>query len=322
MSYKLHFLNVGHGDCTVVEFASGNLSVVDINNGKLDEDSKKEVFNELGVSELDMFLKRSQRGFDESRFLFEKGYDINLTDPVDWLQNQGAGSIFRFICTHPDMDHISGLNKLDNSNIEIVNFWDVNHNFEKDESDFDKTKYNYDDWTTYCKLRKSTKNPKSLNLLRGHLRDYWKDDGIQILSPTQKLIDLAHEKDDPNPLSYILLIHRGKIKTYLCGDATNDITLPDMIEHYGDDFFKKNDGELVILKAPHHGRDSGYYKEFVDLIKPDIVIVSVGKKPATDATNKYRNYCDNVWSTRWKGNITLNCNPLEGKVTYSFEYDR
>src|SRR5690606_26108033 len=137
------------------------------------------------------------------------------------------------------------------------------------------------------------------------IQDHWKTDGIHILSPTKELIDTAHEKDHANHLSYVLLIQYGKTKVYLCGDATKDVTLPNMLEHYGEDFFQKSNDETVILKAPHHGRDSGYHKEFLDLIKPDAVIVSVGKKPDTDASNKYRNHTKNVWSTRWKGNITL-----------------
>ena len=31
-SIKVHFLNVGHGDCTIIEHESGRLSMIDINN--------------------------------------------------------------------------------------------------------------------------------------------------------------------------------------------------------------------------------------------------------------------------------------------------
>ena len=52
----------------------------------------------------------------------------------------------------------------------------------------------------------------------------------------------------------------------------------------------------------------------VSLMCPQYTIVSVGKKPETDASNKYRQYSDNVWSTRWRGNITLTIND-DGKAT-------
>jgi hypothetical protein len=44
-------------------------------------------------------------------------------------------------------------------------------------------------------------------------------------------------------------------------------------------------------------------------------------KPETDASNKYRNYSKNVWSTRWRGNITLTIDG-NGKGTIQPEYNR
>ncbi len=31
---KIHFLNVGHGDCTIIEHHIGNITMIDINNSK------------------------------------------------------------------------------------------------------------------------------------------------------------------------------------------------------------------------------------------------------------------------------------------------
>ena len=47
---KIHFLNVGHGDCTIIEHASGNLTMLDINNAdQLDDDSRKELAEAYGI---------------------------------------------------------------------------------------------------------------------------------------------------------------------------------------------------------------------------------------------------------------------------------
>jgi beta-lactamase superfamily II metal-dependent hydrolase len=71
--------------------------------------------------------------------------------------------------------------------------------------------------------------------------------------------------------------------------------------------FKKYGSGLKcdVLKASHHGRDSGYHQEAVKAMSPGVTIISVGKKPDSDATNKYRKYSKKVWSTRWWGNLTL-----------------
>ena len=293
----LNFLNVGHGDCTVIKFPSGRISMIDINNAfSLDDETSNEYFSSTG-----------------------KAYDIQLTNPIEWLNDNGINSLFRFTCTHPDMDHLTGISALNNE-LELLNFWDVQHDFEniKDTSDF--TDEQLEDWNTYLQLRQSTENPKSISPTRDDDGNYWTDDGIHILSPNQELIDHSEDKEDANHLSYVVMIKHGNIKVYLCGDATDEATFPNMIEHYGEDFFKKKDGEIVILKAAHHGRDSGYNQKFVELLQPDVVVVSVGKKPSTDASNKYRNYCDNVWSTRFKGNINIQCS--ENDYVANFEYDR
>jgi beta-lactamase superfamily II metal-dependent hydrolase len=59
------------------------------------------------------------------------------------------------------------------------------------------------------------------------------------------------------------------------------------------------------LKASHHGRDSGYHLEALKLIAPRITFVSVGRKPDTDASSKYRQQCNKVASTRYHGNMEL-----------------
>ena len=59
-----------------------------------------------------------------------------------------------------------------------------------------------------------------------------------------------------------------------------------------------------ILKAAHHGRDSGFYQPAVEAMSPEIVICSVGEKPDTDATDDYDRIAGKVLSTRYNGTIT------------------
>src|SRR5262249_30898546 len=41
---RIHFLNVGHGDCTIIEHPSGRLSIIDVNNS---QDYDSESFGEV-----------------------------------------------------------------------------------------------------------------------------------------------------------------------------------------------------------------------------------------------------------------------------------
>jgi len=60
-----------------------------------------------------------------------------------------------------------------------------------------------------------------------------------------------------------------------------------------------------FLRASHHGRDSGYHLDSLQLIAPQAVVVSVGRKPDTDSSRKYSGQCNSVKITRHKGNIEL-----------------
>ena len=73
-----------------------------------------------------------------------------------------------------------------------------------------------------------------------------------------------------------------------------------MVEFYRDSL------SSAILKAPHHGRDSGYCDDFVKYVNPDYTIVSVGKKPDSDASTKYKKHTQRrVLSTRMQGTMHL-----------------
>jgi hypothetical protein len=51
---KVWFVNVGHGDCTIVKFPAGRIMMVDISNSKaFDEDTKAELMKSAGFGVLD-----------------------------------------------------------------------------------------------------------------------------------------------------------------------------------------------------------------------------------------------------------------------------
>src|SRR5207248_2574834 len=100
---KIHFLNVGHGDCTIIEHNDGKITMIDINNGdEIDADSAAEI------------------GDDD--------HDIGLTNPVEYFKTKFPGkAIFRYIQSHPDFDHMRGLAAIESEGIKVWNFWDTDH---------------------------------------------------------------------------------------------------------------------------------------------------------------------------------------------------
>ncbi|WP_345243610.1 hypothetical protein [Pontibacillus salipaludis] len=194
---------------------------------------------------------------------------------------------------------MSGLYKLKEENIEITNFWDTDNSKVVTESDVENTKrFDYRDWETYQDMRKSDSNPKVLNVLKGDQRDYFNEDSIKILSPTKDIIEEGNDKSKWNLISYVLLIEYAGHKIILGGDADKEVW-DDLAE--SDEEYLKN---ISILKASHHGRDSGYSQKATSIMTPEWTICSVGKKPTQDSSNKYRHYTEKkVLSTRYRGNI-------------------
>lgn len=299
MPLVVHFLNVGQGDCTILEFPNDNrIGIVDIFNVKIfDQDTRQELieaYRESREYELDKIFALSHYDLEE-KYLARKRED--LTDPIAYYDTHigKEKSVFRMMITHPDMDHMTGLYRLHHQEPkEIINFWHTGYedfNLENTTDDeWEDSPYDKRDWETYKRLRDGNGSSKSLLNTRGVEGDYWTIDGVEIWSPSNTLISLASEKQKPNILSLVLKISYKGRSIVLGGDATADETWPD-IEKYV--YLPKID----VLKASHHGRKSGYYGPTIKKLSPWLTITSVTEK-AHDATQNYRRYSDYTVSLR------------------------
>jgi len=325
----IHFLNVGHGDCIIVEFPE-RLTVIDINNcksfGKTTENELRKRNKPHETNPLLMYglfgnpvqpkslLQVMTESVEANRKLQEQKDD--LTNPIDFLKARFPGRpIFRYIQSHPDMDHMAGLYSLwAEENVPIVNFWDTRHCIEKDEVAMSRGEVNHDvrDWQTYKYLRNCVSNPTVLHLTHGDQGDYWTIDGIHIWAP----FDHSHQNDpdaDPNGLSYLLRIIVGKCDILLGGDATAE-TWEALYKRYNPL------PKITLLKASHHGRKSGYHMESIKAMNPDLTIMSVGElKAKDDASASYERFSkQGCYSTLDHGDITARC-WVDGEVRL---YDR
>lgn len=103
----IHFLNVKDGDCTWIKHEDGKITVMDVCNA-----STKESVTEG--------LKFAAKPFGS---FHQKEHPVN---PIEYLRSHGVSSVFRFILTHPDMDHMDGIEVFFNEYAPI-NFWDTAH---------------------------------------------------------------------------------------------------------------------------------------------------------------------------------------------------
>lgn len=302
MPLVAHFLNVGHGDCTFLELPSGRLAMVDINNSKTLPDADVDALAAArGLSTLAFKSAVGGRSWEDY-------YKSLLDDPVDYYRaNFDGRTIFRYIQTHPDMDHMSGLHRFFfQERIPLGCFWDVAHAKDFSEEDFDSGPYDWADWLAYKCLRygchpentDAAWDMRVINNLRGARGQYWTDDDIAVLSPTQALIDDCDTRASWNDASYVLRVDYAGRRLMLPGDAEGAAWRSMLDGH------SREDLACDVLKASHHGRESGYHSDAVDAMDPHFVICSVGKKPSTDASDEYASH-GTVLSTRFNGTIKV-----------------
>lgn len=261
---KIHFLNVDEGDCSIVQHDDGKVTMIDICCGNIEEQV-------LDSTTFSTEVENSVQGNFNQK--------AHPTNPVTYLRTHGIRTLFRYIQTHPDMDHMDGLKILTDS-VDILNFWDTENTKEQTfDANGRNGRYLKEDWDCYQKLRKSKTDPKRLVYYDGTAVKYFAeddnglltDDYLKILSPTKDLLRAAEKDEDWNDASYVILYYIQGRKILFCGDADMGTINHLMANH-------KNDiANLDVLIAPHHGRDSDKDFSFLDVMRPKLTLVGNAK---------------------------------------------
>ncbi len=280
----IHFLNVKQGDCTWIKHNSTRITVIDVNNAEKIKTKEKLI----EISEM-VYYKAIKGNFHQ------KDYPVN---PIEYLTNFGVSNIFRFILTHPDMDHMGGIKEFFDS-FNVTNFWDTDNN--KEMGSFVGSPYSEDDWKFYKNLRSgATDITKRCTYYAGSKAIYFnKDengqsggDGLYILSPTEDLVIEANNKGNYNDCSYVILYRTGNGKKIIFGGDSDNKTWEHILSNYKEDV-----SNIDILFAPHHGRDSERSYEFLDILKPKMTYFG-------NAKSEHLAY--NAWNKRGLHKITNN----------------
>ncbi|MBX3133425.1 MAG: hypothetical protein KF689_08600 [Gemmatimonadaceae bacterium] len=280
----VHLLNVGPGDCTVIQHASGRVSLLDICCANAQRTHAR-------VSMAKIFESVAAGG--NFRMCDSK------EQPLDYLQRLGVSRIWRFILSHPDMDHMDGLAAL-LDNISVQHFWDSG--VRRAAPDFAPgSPYLQADWDAYEALISGSGSSmgapvQTLEVLAGNRFSFANEppdshDGIYILAPDKSLRDQASASEDVNDGSYALLYRSNGGRIVLPGDAYDD-TWRHVIDTYRTDV-----AGCAFLLAPHHGRDSARSYEYLDVLRPALTLIGC-------APSEHINY--HAWYDRGLDFITSN----------------
>lgn len=191
------------------------------------------------------------------------------------------------IITHPDADHYGGVAEIvDSYKIEnIIKTTAINNSGE------------------WMNLMEKIKNRQINNLTAswGSTLVFPAGAKLQIIYP---FTNVPSELKDKNDTSVVTKLVFGENEFIFTGDLS---------EAGEEDLLNSNlDLQADFLKIGHHGSKSSSSSEFLNKVKPQDAIISVGKSnsyghPHKEVTDDLKNRLIRIWRTDQDGNVSYNC---------------
>lgn len=216
--------------------------------------------------------------------------DGDTFSPLLHLKNNyGVNKIDYLILTHPHMDHIDDIVNLDEVRPKSVSFPKFSQEKKKElqkncrEQDKEKVKKfieYHDSYTSPVASHESTCNSAVSGV-----------EAIQVFRSSK-------EQSNINDVSCVTVIQHLGYKIVIPGDNEKS----SWEELLAKPEFREAIKDVDVYLASHHGRESGYHKEVIDILNPKLVIISDSKKHSTtteEYTRKARGL--KVWSLDKKG---------------------
>lgn len=183
--------------------------------------------------------------------LIDAGDNSHGSDIVSYIKAMGVKKIDVLIGTHPDADHVGGIDNVIES-FEIGEFYMPNKTH--------TTK-------TYADVLAAAKN-KGLTIKSAVA------DKIIAFDPDTKVVFLSPEDEkysDNNSYSAVVKLTYGQNSFLFTGDAEKENELK-MISKYGLAL------QCDVLKLGHHGSATSNTYDFLDAVNPQVAVVSCGYK--------------------------------------------
>ena len=221
---------------------------------------------------------------DGTDILIDGGESKYGNTVVNYLKNLEKDIDLEYvIATHPDSDHVGGLQEVFKQ-LDVKNFYyptDAPHNTQT--------------WNNVLNLAKA-EGCKVLDAKSGTT--------LNIGGAVLKFVHPEIDYKDNNEDSVVTLLDYNNTEVLLTGDAEST-TENDMVN-------QNLVGDVDVLKVGHHGSNSSTTQAFLDKVKPEHSVISVGENsyghPTSTILNRLVNSGSKVWRTDKNGNIVLNSN--------------
>lgn len=198
---------------------------------------------------------------------------------VAYLKDYIDGNLDLVIATHPDADHIGGLD-------DVIEAYDVSKIMDSGATRDTKT---YEDYWQAAQNEPNCKvlfdNDMVLDL--GH--------GANL-----KIIETGDHYKDVNDNSVVAQLNYGEVSVLFTGDMEQEAEAASLSKF----------GKVNVLKAGHHGSKTSSSQRFLDILKPEYVVISAGKEnsyghPHKAVLERYLNSGATVYGTFRSGTIVM-----------------
>ena len=229
----------------------------------------------------------------DDAMLIDAGDNNQGTKIQNYLQHEGISQLKYVVCTHPDADHIGGMDV-------ILYKFDCETIFMTDEEK---------DTATYRDVINTMENKRYKRTLPIVGDTYQLGDAqFTIIAPSQMV-------DDSNNNSIALMLTHGENTFLFTGDAEEDEE---------SDIVKSGLlSGIDVYKAGHHGSRSSSSEELLDAVTPEYAVISCGEgnkygHPHAQTLNNFRMMGIQTFRTDEQGtivavsngeDITWNCSP-------------
>lgn len=221
--------------------------------------------------------------------LIDAGNKADGPTVVNYLQNEGVDDIELLIATHPHEDHIGGIPAV----LDAYIIEEIIDSGKTADSDI------YKEYAAKAKAEGTS----------------WQPDNHQALTygnTTLQILTGPENWEDLNDYSVICLLDTGDVEMLFVGDAET------MAE--ANLLAQSNIITSEVLKVGHHGSSTSTSALFLERVKPEFAVISVGtgnkyKHPSEETVQRIKDAGATVFRTDINGNIVVETNGKTCTVT-------
>ncbi len=213
---------------------------------------------------------------------------------LPYLAEQDIPDIDLLVATHPDQDHIGGLDEV-LAGYDVLEIWT------------NGMKRSTDAWKDMATAT-ANEGPVEQHVRRGHSAQFG-NVNLTVLHPIEPLAS------DTNTNSVVLRLSCGSVDVLLAGDATAE-SEASMINDASVEL------DADVLKVGHHGSKTSTTNAFLDAVTPSEAVISVGADnthghPTQEALDRLASHGVTVYRTDLDGSVVLtsDCNTYSISTT-------